>query len=148
MVAAKYWLFRTPLEIVLYDDMNYLKAVEGPRLLLNETEREPDLACYLGSKQGFSMWQQALDPLYYQRSLEERFEVAMSLTYGWKNGPEVLRLALARGALPSLAHCMTNRFGETLLHAVARGMGYRIHLRSTDLPRENYEMIATGMNTK
>ena len=147
MVAAKYWLFRTPLEIVLYDDMNYLKAVEGPRLLLNETECEPRLGLYSGSKEGFSMWQQTLDPLYYQRSLKERFQVAMSLVYGW-NGPEILRLALALGPLPPLAHCMTDRYGETLLHAVAWGMGHPMDLRPEDFPREKYEMDAIGMNPK
>lgn len=115
-------LYSLPLQIVLHNDMNYLKAVGGSRLLLNETGREPDLSYYQGSKEGFLMWQQALDPLYYQRPLEERFKVAMSLAYR-RNGPKVLRSALARGALPSLAHCLTDRNGETLLHAIAWNIG-------------------------
>lgn len=128
-------LYSLPLQIVLHDDMNYLKAVGGSRLLLNETGCEPDLSNYQGSGEGFSMWQQALDPLYYQRPLEERYEVAMALTYH-QNGPEVLRSALARGALPSLTHCMTDRNGETLLHAIAWYMGmcmYTTHTKKWQL---------------
>lgn len=137
-------LYSLPLQIVLRDDMNYFKAVEGSRLLLNETGREPDLSMYQGSKEGFSMWQQALDPLYYQRPLEERFEVAMSLAYR-HNRPEVLRSALARGALPSLAHCMTDRNGETLLHAITWNIGdYMYVIR----PKEWELKIMNGINPK
>lgn len=127
--------------------MNYLKAVEGPRLLLNETEREPSLACYEGSKEGFSMWQQTLDPLYYQRPIEERFAVAMDLIYRG-NGAEVSLLALTPGPLPPLAHCVTNHQAETLLHAIASGLGGRIHFGHSYWQRENYEMDAIGTNTK
>lgn len=93
------------------------------------------------------MSQQAFDPHYYQRPLAERFEVAMSLAT-WGNGPEVLRLALARGALPSLAHCMTNCNGETLLHAVASGLVERIRFSHSSRLREEYEFDPMGMSPK
>lgn len=140
-------LYSTPLEIVLYDDKCNSNAVGVLRLLLNETEREPNLAWYRGSKEGFSMSQQDLDPLYYQRPLEERFEVAMSLA-DCGNGPEVLRLALARGALPSLAHCMTNCNGETLLHAVASGWVERTRFSDSSRLQEEYELDPMGMSPK
>ena len=93
-----------------------------PRLLLNETERGSDLGWYSGPKEGFSLWQQALDPFFYQRPLEERINVAFSLA-GNNNGPDVLRLSVALGPLPPLAHATTGSDGRTLLHAVAKGMG-------------------------
>lgn len=138
-------LYSTPLEAILWNGMQYLEAVERLRLLLNETEREPDLACYLGSKEGFSMWQQALDPLYYQRPIEERFEIAVKLASSL-NGPEVVRLALTRGALPSLAHCITDRIGETILYAIAKTMCDKTYDRYTPLEQEEYEMDSIGMS--
>ena len=93
-----------------------------PRLLLNETERGFDLGLYSGPKEGFSLWQQALDPFFYQRPLEERMNVAFSLA-GSNNGPDVLRLSVALGPLPPLAHATTDSGGRTLLHAIAKGIG-------------------------
>ena len=97
------------------------EEIKIPRLLLNETERGSDLDWYSGSKEGFSLWQQALDPFFYQSPLEERIEVAFSLA-GNDNGPDILRLSLALGPLPPLAHSTTDVIGRTLLHAVAKHM--------------------------
>ena len=105
------------------------EVVDVPRLLLNETERETNMGYYRGPKEGFLIWQQSLDPLYYQRPFEERFEVATSLAY-WGNAPDVLRLSLAPGPLPSLAYSMIDDSeGTTLLNAVSRGMGRRTFQR-------------------
>ena len=99
-----------------------MEEIKIPRLLLNEAERGADLDRYSGSKEGFSLWQQALDPFFYQRPLVERIKVAYTLA-GNRNGPDVLRLSVALGPLPPLAHSTTDFRGRTLLHAVARGMG-------------------------
>ena len=98
------------------------EEIKIPRLLLNETERDSDLGLYSGPKEGFSLWQQALDPFFYQRPLEERIEVAFSVAKH-DNELDVFRLAVALGPLPPLAHTTFNSNGRTLLHAVANGMG-------------------------
>lgn len=95
------------------------------RLLLKETEREPELSRYRGSKEGFSMCQQALDPLYYQRPLEERVGVAIVLAERYSI-PNVIRVSVALDPLPSLAHSITGGLGTTLLNVVARGFGMAV----------------------
>ena len=111
---------RTALQIYI-GNVSAREEIKIPRLLLNETGRESDLDWYSGSKEGFSLWQQALDPFFYQRPLKERIEVAFTLAEQ-DNGPDILRLSLALGPLPPLAHSTTNSVGRTLLHAVAKGM--------------------------
>ena len=105
------------------------EAIKLPRLLMNETERGSDLCLYRGSKEGFSLWQQALDPLYYQKPLVERIEVAVEIDAK----PDALRLSVAQGPLPPRAHSISNRLGRTLLHAVALGMGRTLCWNRSDL---------------
>ena len=119
----------------------YMKAVKVARLFVNDLEREPEMADFYGSKEGFSVWQQFLEPFYYQRSLKERVEVAIDLS-ALGNGPEVQRLSLAIGPLPLLAHAEIDRHGRTLLNAVARGLGSRLSRTMFELR----EMERTGMN--
>lgn len=120
--------------------------METLRLLLNETENEIKIDGYRGSKDGFMLWQQFSDPLYYQRTLKDRVTVAIELALGG-NGPEVLRLSLAQGPLPSLAHAMTNSYGEFLSNAVVRSMGdYMIYYRIWDASSITKVYPVTGMN--
>ena len=105
------------------------EEIKIPRLLINETERRPDLDWYSGSKEGFSLWQQALDPFYYQKPLTERIEVAASIDAK----PDALRLSVAQGPLPPLAHSISDGLGRTLLHAVARAMGCMLCWNRSDL---------------
>ena len=135
--------YSTSLQLVISNHINYLEAVQGSRLLLNETEYdEIDISWYCGSREGFSMWQQSLDPLYYQRPLKERVGIAIDLADSATNGPDVIRLSVALGPLPSLAHSIVGRSGSTLLNAVAYAMGLRM-LWSHE--SENGEMMI-GMN--
>lgn len=117
------------------------EVVDVPRLLLNETERETNMGYYQGPKEGFSIWQQSADPFYYERPLEERFEVATTLLYAG-NGPDVLRLSLAPGPLPPLAYSIINKDGITLLNIVARSMGSWSHYSPMHLVQ--HEMDPTG----
>ena len=143
-LVLNFGVFSTALEYLMCRGMNYFKRVEGPRLLLNETEHEIDMRWYRGSKEGFSIWQQALDPLYYHRPLEERFEVAMEVSH-IGNGPEVLRLALAPGPLPSLVCSMIDSDGQTLLHALARCIGFWGPFSDSVVYLDQYEVDPTGM---
>ena len=120
------------------------EVVDVPRLLLNETERETNMGYYRGPKEGFSIWQQSVDPYYYERPLQERFDVATTLSYQG-HGPDVLRLSLAPGPLPPLAYSIIDDHGMTLLNTVARSMGRKM-LWSLDLPMHlvQHEMDPTG----
>lgn len=71
------------------------------RLLLDKTDRELDLGNFIGSSGGFSHWQRIVDPLYYQRPVEERLAVAFSLVRS-RSRPDVVRRALGVGSLPPL----------------------------------------------
>ena len=112
---------RTALELYI-SNFTAKEEIKIPRLLLNETESGSDLGWYSGPKEGFSLWQQALDPIFYQRPLEERIDVAFSLAEN-NNGLDIFRLSVALGPLPPLAHFVSDRLGRTLLHAVALAMG-------------------------
>lgn len=85
--------------------------------------------------------QQSLDPLYYQRPLEERVRIAIDIAIHG-NEPEVVRLSLALGPLPSLAHSIANGWGVALLNAVARAMGGVISRRQSYV--DYYEMHLVG----
>ena len=128
----------------MFGAKNSREVVDVPRLLLNETEREPSMRYYRGPKEGFSNWQQSVDPFYYERPLEERFEVATALSYKG-NGPDVLRLSLAPGLLPPMAYSIINDHGMTLLNVVARCMGTKM-LWSQYSPMHlvQHEMDPTG----
>lgn len=120
------------------------EVVDVPRLLLNETERETNMGYYRGSKEGFSIWQQSADPFYYERPLEERFDVAKTLSYRG-NGPDVLRLSLAPGPLPPLAYSIINGHGMTLLNTIARSMGRKmLWSRYSRMHLVQHEMDPTG----
>jgi hypothetical protein len=85
----------TPLLLAI---LSWWKDSEAfPRLLFNVTEFTPSLGYYRGSAKGFIIWQEALDPTYYQRPLEERFIVANQLA--WRNGSGVFRTALDRSSV-------------------------------------------------
>ena len=88
------------------------------RLLLVKTDREVDLEKFHGSSEGFSYWQNIVDPLYYQRPFEERRATAFSLM-GSGNRPDVVRLALCLGSLPPLTYAER---GVLLIH-VAEWVG-------------------------
>lgn len=68
-----------------------------PRLLFNETEFTPSSLEYRGSAKGFVLWQESLDPIYYQRPLEDRCEVARD--FAWGNEYELFKTALHRDQL-------------------------------------------------
>lgn len=114
---------------------------------MNETEHEIDLDSYEGSKEGFSVWQQYLDPLYYQRPLEERVGIAIDLAMNW-NGPDTLRLSLALGPLLSLAHSIANGWGVTLQTAVARAMGGVISRRQSYVDYDEMHLVGWGLLLK
>ena len=112
---------RTALDLYI-SNFTAKEEIKIPRLLLNETESGSDLGWYAGPKEGFLLWQQALDPFFYRRPLEERIDVAFSLAEN-DIGVDVFRLSVALGPLPPLAHATFNANGITLLHAVANGLG-------------------------
>lgn len=90
---------------------------EIPRLLFNETEFTPSLSNYRGSANGFVLWQEALDPIYYQRPLEERLEIARVVALG--NEYEVFKKALDRD---SILHPLTKENCETA-NVIAQSIG-------------------------
>lgn len=108
-------------------DLGPLQNIEAlldvARLLIQETDSEPDFRSYFGPKEGFCVWQQNADPLYYEKPLQERIEIAIALARSPTNGADTFRVSLAHGPLSSLAPCMTNSEGLTPLHAAARSLG-------------------------
>ena len=90
-----------------------------------KAEVDPNfLRFYHGSEEVFTLWQQSLNPQYYEIALEERIEVAIELCwYHFSNGPALFRRALTRDHIPRLAIGMRNGKGQTLLHAVALNIG-------------------------
>jgi len=68
--------------------------------------------------------QQHVDPLYYNRPLEQRFEIAISLSAACsRNVPEVVKTALGEVTVSSAALRLRTSNGRTLLHVVARSIG-------------------------
>ena len=98
------------------------KALEIAYLLLPESSTDFDLTFY-ATTQGFSLWQQHVDPDYYQRPLEERVRIAFTLVP--YNNSAVLRKAIACGPMPDEVVTIENHQGQTLLHAVAWEIGFR-----------------------
>lgn len=105
----------TALQIAINIPIKISEAL--PRLLLNETEFTPSLSSYRGSAKGFVLWQEVLDPGYYQRPLEERFEIARVL--GRYHEPKVFKTALDRD---SVIRPWTEGNCETL-NVIARSIG-------------------------
>ena len=110
------------LEYALSNFVMSTPPVKTLRLLLSTTEKEANIGFYRGSAEGFSLCQQALDPLYYQRSLEDRVATAIQLANRY-NVSETLRLSLARGPLPPLPPSIVGGSGRSLLSIIALGMG-------------------------
>ena len=97
------------------------------RILLAETDREVDLKTFVGSRKGFSYWQQNVDPLYYQRPFEERLAIAFSLARSF-NRPDVVRRALSLGSLPPLTYAVGGKF----LMYVAEWAGWAVYMALDD----------------
>lgn len=93
---------------------------------MNKTELEINLGNYNGPCEGFSTWQKIVDPLYYDRPLEERVDVATSLDFEGGKGPDTIRRALAIGPLPSLAQSIRGYSCRSLLEAVAFQLGMAV----------------------
>ena len=92
--------FSTPLARMISNLKSHREAQQKSPLLLRETEHDADLVYYRGSGEGFSGWQQVLDPTYYQRPSEQRLAVAKSLMQTICNGYDVIRRALSLESLP------------------------------------------------
>ncbi|KAG7005760.1 hypothetical protein G7Y79_00018g045670 [Physcia stellaris] len=103
---------RTALELFEWFGVDAMDTSGFWRLLLVKTDREVDLENFRGSSEGFSYWQQNVDPHYYQRPFEERLAIAFSLKRSF-NRPDVVRLALSLGSLPPLTYAER---GELLIH--------------------------------
>lgn len=102
------------------------EGLETTRLLLQATDAEPDPSFFgAGHKEGFHLWMSHIDPLYYSRSLEDRFGVAMSIfTRNVISDPELLWTVLDTSrAIPAWSIHMTNDDEETLLHRAAACIG-------------------------
>ena len=110
--------YSTPLQWILGYQRNNEDLLTRSPLLLTKTEREVDLGYYVGTPEGFSAWQEALDPFYDERPFEERIGVATYLAY-WGNGADTVRRALAVSSLRSLE----NSAAGTLLVRVASTIG-------------------------
>ena len=111
----------------------FLDASGSLRLVLSETDQDIDLTKYTGSSEGFTMWQQIVDPLYYQRPFEERARIAANIYTYDDEWPSVVRKALSLGPLPPLACCCAGSSAEDLLRSVAKAMGratYHAHIES------------------
>lgn len=98
------------------------------RLLLSETDYDIDLSQYNGSSEGFSQWQQIVDPLYYECPFEERASIVTKL-WVWDSAawPSVARKALSLGPLPPLAYCHADSAAEYVLHRVANVLGISMY---------------------
>ncbi len=99
--------------------------VDISRLLTKKAEVDTSfLRFYHGSEEVFTLWQQSLDPQYYELPLKERIEVAIGLCWEhFSNGPALFRRALTRDHIPRPAIGMRDGKGRTLLHAVALRIG-------------------------
>lgn len=131
---------RTALEFA----MRCPNPLELPRLLLSKTEREPDLRNFYGPPEGFSMWQQAIDPLYYQRPLEERVDLACYLV-SIGNDAEVFRIALNCNRISPQILSMAGKDWEEALHAVTGSMNTStMSLELSPGPHIPYQAGRTG----
>jgi len=105
------------------------------RLLLQNSNNPPALKSYSGSSEGFTLLQQSTDPLYYQRPLAERLDVAFwAVALGLGSGSALLRTALGEsGTLPQ-AVSLVDPFRRTILHVVASTLarGTRMSIRYSE----------------
>ena len=98
-------------------------------MLMMNPEVDPSfLRFYRGPVEGFTLWQQSLNPQYYEIALEERVEMAIAICRSpFFIGPALLSRALTRDHIPRLAVGMRNSKGQTLLHTVAHNIGELAH---------------------
>lgn len=89
------------------------------RLLIDRTEYEVSLRNFgWGRQQAFSVWQQCLEPFYYQKPDEERIDMALCFAMNLIH-PGAVRRSLALDRIPPLVHWMRSSRGQTLLGLVA-----------------------------
>ena len=118
------------------------------RLLLRESDSPPELAFYRGPKEGFSLFQQSTDPVYYQRPIEERLDVAYNMVWYHGYTTALLQTVLGDNIDAAQASSLVVRRGTTVLHIIARAIGrqtarVKSHQRSTqkDPPFEAVEAM-------
>ena len=98
------------------------------RLLLPMTEPEPNRAFRFTTKEAFSSWLHEFDPLYYSKSVEERFDEFLSASaYTLVSEPSVLLNALNEDSIfcPKFVN-YSNPSRVTLLHAAAKEIAFNI----------------------
>ena len=122
--------YRSPTEYAIeqfFRDrrITHEEAFDVARSLTEKAELDPSfLRLYHGSEEVFTLWQQSLSPQYYETALEERFQMAIDLTFYNDNGSALFRRALTRNHhIPRLAVGIRDVGGQTLLHAVAWKIG-------------------------
>ena len=120
--------------------------VIGPlRPLLSETDHDIDLAQYWGSSEGFTRWQQILDPLYYQKPFEERAWIATKGSiHSCLICPSIIRKLLSWGPLPSLAHPHAEYWAEHTLHMVT---GHIVRTKIPECKRYDFKNGEDSMGT-
>lgn len=90
------------------------------RLLLQESDNPPEIEWYNGQQEGFSMLQQRTDPLYYQRPLADRANVALNvIKYTLHPEPALMQLALGESITSPQAASLVDYSRRTILHTVA-----------------------------
>ncbi len=99
--------------------------LDTARLLLCEGDLEPAYRLYSACIETFTLWQQRVEPSYYELPLHERVRITFGIFWiGCRGGEsEVSRAALTRDQFPTSAVSMRNSEGRTLLHAVAANLG-------------------------
>ena len=93
-----------------------------------KAEVDPSYLRFYYGSEGFTLWQQSLNPQYYEIALEERVEMAIAICWCFVvSGPALFRRALTRDHILRLAVGMRNSKGQTLLHTVAHKIGELAH---------------------
>ena len=135
----------TPLGMIMLCSKNHQEVMEKSPLLLNETEHEIDLGCYKGpSGEGFSGWQQVLDPTYHQRPLEDRVAVAKCLMRGSINGYDVVRRALSLDSVSPQTHNLRSIDRDFLNHIAAYLKGLPVECRNMSDTKEALNGTSSG----
>ena len=124
-----------PLQLVLMSGTAYFDAIGTFGLLLHDTECEIDIGWYNGPGEGFTTWQRILDPFYYERSMDERTEIAFDLASSPNGGPDTIRRALILEPLSLLDQHVPDSSGKNLLNEVAWTMGWK---QSQRIPASHY----------
>ena len=101
------------------------------RLLIGASETVPHFwSLQVCTGNGARLVQELTEPDYYEQPLQQRLENAMH--YGsnlFRVEVDVLKMALSRDRIPSLAINMTSALGDSLLHKVAIGIAKTRMLR-------------------